>query len=261
MTIRRNPGARLKADIRSYADAKNFMRGAERVRIAHNTFLAVNIFERPEERDTISVILHNTAIVRFHSDGRITLNSGGYQTATTKDRINKFLPPGYSLYQQHGQWWIEPRGHKESRVKFYDGMVLAPFGQQWGGIGYTVNPHPLEAQLREADYEEGAYGWIITKDNLHEKWMKEDPELAGSSGEGTIGPRYIKKEILAALKKGKGRLFKMYDDDNELYYTGRYIGPEPLDEFAFGPLDDYGMPNAGCTRIDYRSDSGKWETL
>ena len=50
-------------------------------------------------------------------------------------------------------------------------------------------------------------------------------------------------------------LFRMLDDDGEVYYTG-YSD----DNSSFKPLDDFGTPNAGCTEIQY-FENGKWETL
>jgi hypothetical protein len=53
-------------------------------------------------------------------------------------------------------------------------------------------------------------------------------------------------------KAKKGRAFAMYDDDGELYYRGRiWTAAEPGTEADFGPLDDFGTPNAGCTEIRY----------
>ena len=40
-------------------------------------------------------------------------------------------------------------------------------------------------------------------------------------------------------------MFRMRDDDNNLYYEG-YCTAE-----SFAPLDDFGMPNDGCTTIEY----------
>lgn len=47
---------------------------------------------------------------------------------------------------------------------------------------------------------------------------------------------------------GKGKLYKfrMYDDDDNLYYEG-----VSTSNSSFDPLDDYGMPNAGCTYLRY----------
>lgn len=85
-------------------------------------------------------------------------------------------------------------------------------------------------------------------------------------GEDTevIGPRDADDGLVAALREGSGRLFRLYDDDQELIYEGRYIDTGPDDELgeeAFGPLDDYGMPNFGCTEIRYREDNGRFVTL
>ena len=82
------------------------------------------------------------------------------------------------------------------------------------------------------------YGWIITHDLIE-----------FGLDRGTTGPRSIPDDILERLKKGDGKKFTLHDDDGELCYKGRYIGPE--DESMFGPLDDFGMPNAGCTEIRY----------
>jgi len=83
------------------------------------------------------------------------------------------------------------------------------------------------------------YAWKITKDHLD----GEDTN--------TFGPRSITPEQESELNSGNGTPFKMYDDDGELYYSGLIIG----DFDGFEPLDDFGMPNAGCTGIKV---SGKY---
>ena len=50
--------------------------------------------------------------------------------------------------------------------------------------------------------------------------------------------------------------FRMYDDDGELYYEGKMS--EECE--GFEPLDDFGMPNAGCTEIRLL-EKGKWVRL
>jgi len=50
---------------------------------------------------------------------------------------------------------------------------------------------------------------------------------------------FTKEEILKGVK------FQMFDDDMNLYYEGKIIG----NYSGFEPLDDFGMPNAGCTSI------------
>jgi hypothetical protein len=63
------------------------------------------------------------------------------------------------------------------------------------------------------------------------------------------------KKNWKAMKRQK---FKMYDDDGILYYKGYLYGD---DADGFEPLDDFGMPNAGCVDIKYKSNNGEWESL
>ncbi len=90
------------------------------------------------------------------------------------------------------------------------------------------------------------YGWIITKDYLEGDDFEE-------TSFGVAGPRDIPDKMLDDLIDGNGEKFRLYDDDNELYYQGRIIG----DFDGFEPLDDYGEGNAGCTMIAYYDDVTK----
>lgn len=104
------------------------------------------------------------------------------------------------------------------------------------------------------------YAWIIDKDHLY-----PEGEEGVYSGPGITGPRNAPDELVAKLKAGEGEKFRMYDDDGELYYEGRIVFVDEamkdgLD--AFGPLDDYGTPNAGATHIKYRDPATKeWNQL
>lgn len=89
-----------------------------------------------------------------------------------------------------------------------------------------------------------AYGWVIT-------WTHDGEPT------GTHGPR--RSTFTAEQIKAEGREFRMLDDDGEHYYRGFYLGPD--DESMFGPLDDFGMPNAGATSIEYRNPAGGWDLL
>ena len=100
------------------------------------------------------------------------------------------------------------------------------------------------------------YGWIISADQIN--------SLLGLKTEvGVCCPRNIAPEIRERLKAGQGEEFRMRDDDGAVYYEGRIIcDPDSDPESAFRPLDDFGMPNAGCTSIEYKSaNTGAWERL
>ena len=98
-----------------------------------------------------------------------------------------------------------------------------------------------------------AYAWIITKNCLeNEKMFVAGP---GDNPDSAKVDAWI-----AELENGGGEAFKIYDDDDVLNMTGRFIEDGENGEDCFGPLDDYGMPSWGCTGIKYRNKAtGKWE--
>ena len=76
------------------------------------------------------------------------------------------------------------------------------------------------------------YGWVITEDII-----------CNGDDNNVMGPSDVtmsKEDIIS-----NGKAFTMYDDDGELYYKGYVAG----DYTGLEPLDDFGMPNAGCTDI------------
>ena len=96
------------------------------------------------------------------------------------------------------------------------------------------------------------YGWIITKEF--------DAVKSGEkSSVGTVGPSGITEDVQARLQKGEGTKFRLYDDDGELYAEGLQIS-DGGEDGEFAPLDDFGMPNWGCTEIKQLL-NGEWKTV
>lgn len=118
----------------------------------------------------------------------------------------------------------------------------------------------LIADMSNTTTDNSVYGWIIDTDHLF------NPELNGpgfSDEAGTVGPWDAVGNTKAKLADHytNRHQFRMYDDDGELYYTGTLFwngDSEPSEDILIGPLEDYGMPNAGCTRITYTGKPG-WE--
>lgn len=67
-------------------------------KVANNTYLI------RRDEDSIGVVLHFTTVVLIHRDGTYTLNSGGYRTHTTKDRLNTFSPA--QVFQSQYRWYV-----------------------------------------------------------------------------------------------------------------------------------------------------------
>ena len=77
----------------------------------------------------IAVRLHATRIAEFHSDNRIVLFARGYQTVTTKDRMNHFLPKNFAIWQKNNQWFIGESWDASKSTPFFDGITLVPNGK------------------------------------------------------------------------------------------------------------------------------------
>lgn len=110
--------------IQSYADADEFLhtrgRRVDRKKVANNTYA-----ERRGAR--IAIRLHATDVVTYAEDV-ITMNTGGWYTVTTKDRINAFLPSGWRIASEKGTWYLHKLPWGGSRWRFTDGLSLVRRG-------------------------------------------------------------------------------------------------------------------------------------
>ncbi len=86
------------------------------------------------------------------------------------------------------------------------------------------------------------YRWTITKDRLADE---EEPEGTCCNAKGMSGPYNASDDVT-----DNATHFSMYDDDGNCYYEGTIYG----DFEGFEPLEDFGMPNAGCTAMKLNGD-------
>lgn len=89
-------------------------RNANRRKVGNNTYAEIL------SDNTVAIKLHNTYVVKINPNGTYTLNSGGWQTSTTKDRINQYSP--VRVYQRKFEWYISLNGKE---YPFMDGMVVS----------------------------------------------------------------------------------------------------------------------------------------
>jgi hypothetical protein len=92
----------------------------------------------------------------------------------------------------------------------------------------------------------------IEGDNMGEK-LEKLPTVR------TYGTSEAERDSIRNGEAGKGTHFKLYDDDDNCYYTGYFYGDADSED-AFQPLD-WATHDAGCTYIKYRQPNGKYETL
>lgn len=122
-----------------YTDLMNlFQRSKDKTvgkKIAGNTWVV-------KMGDNYGIKLYDTIIMIFKMDGSITLNSGGYRTRTTKDRINEFS--GIQVTQENGLWYVHAR---DQVVLFTDNMVIPPHGP----IGDDASIKTITADKKAVD--------------------------------------------------------------------------------------------------------------
>lgn len=113
----------------NYADARAFRADRPRKwKIGNNTWIRDHGAE-------IAVLFHRTEIVVYRA-GSVSINSGGWQTSTTKSRINCLLPAGWDIWQQAGEWylssgpWWPVNATSERRnLEYVDGITIHDSGR------------------------------------------------------------------------------------------------------------------------------------
>ena len=75
----------------------------------------------------------------------IRLDSGGWETFTTKERMNRYLPEGVSVFQKAGVWYVgDLRFGGIVEVPFSDGMLIRPDSVvDRVGMSNTTTPRSL----------------------------------------------------------------------------------------------------------------------
>ena len=105
--------------ITNYEQADALLTGRNHAsrKIANNTYL-----ERRD--DSIAVRLHATDVVTYYPNGSVRLNTGGWFTVTTKDRIHRFCPATVGSIK--GRWYVN------GTIPFADNMLIDANGVPFG---------------------------------------------------------------------------------------------------------------------------------
>ena len=86
-----------------------------------NTFVEYN-----ESTNCSTIVLHRTAIAVYdHNTQALKLNTGGWQSVTTKSRLNAILSElkcGFRVFQKQFDWYLQTNNQT---VDFWDGMILS----------------------------------------------------------------------------------------------------------------------------------------
>jgi hypothetical protein len=98
----------------THSDAVKMVRGKtnrDTRKVGNNTYAEI----LPD--GSVGIMLHSTYVVKIHPDNSATLNTGGWYTSTTKDRINQYSP--VRVYQLKGEWYLD------DGTPYTDGVTVA----------------------------------------------------------------------------------------------------------------------------------------
>ena len=108
------------------------------------------------------IMFHSTVIFNVSKSNRAILNNGGWESVTTKKRLNEYLPTGYYIFQKKGDWFLKkPDGTKQ------------PYQN-----GYMINLKPKEIPTKEIPTKE-----IPRIEKIRESMESINDRLGESFGE------------------------------------------------------------------------------
>lgn len=146
-------------------------RCAERRKLCNHTYL------EKRSAEEIAVRLHSTDVVTFHANGDIDIHTGGWNTVTTKDRINGYSP--VSVWSERGHMFASYNGQTAA----FDGNSVSVESGILAGIAEDVERAAMREEFNEARREPAranawirkANGWFVDRSNcaVAQRWQCE----------------------------------------------------------------------------------------
>ena len=99
------------------------------------------------DENAIALRYQYTDVVTFHRDGTYTLNTGGWYTMTTKDRINTYGPVG--VWSENGIWYYRPNGFEQQQEPYSRARVKFP--KFYDGLRVNASGWPVDGDLKLDD--------------------------------------------------------------------------------------------------------------
>lgn len=108
----------------AYKEACALLGDKGAVNLAPNMYMHARGIHYPTDGNwtiaEVEISFHGSNIVAYTPRG-ITLNSHGYKTSTTKERMNRYLPKGVCVFQEKKVWKVSHISYAE---RLYDGDLV-----------------------------------------------------------------------------------------------------------------------------------------
>lgn len=200
--------ASYQNDLQSIEGLKAFIAGGrnkESRKIANNT--TARLID-----GGVAIRLHDTDIVVFRDGGGLVLNTGGWLSVTTKERLNRYTAAGIS--QKAGVWYM-----KDGSL-FYDGMVISEDGtplQPRNTEKYEKQLKKIKADVKAyaKDYVQALKDGLIDYPNGGDCWaclMKGPKGQESFPGSNHLQDHMTEKYYVPSLLVNAGRAAGYRDD-------------------------------------------------
>lgn len=116
--------------------------------LANNT----RLYKRGDE---FEIVLHQTAVVSVLPEGKYIIRTGGWNTLTTRDRLNRYAP-GRFFTRQGILYWAPD--HKSDEIVVEEGMVIGEEGKVYDrdpGVGQEHERQVRDMKARIKRYLDG----------------------------------------------------------------------------------------------------------
>lgn len=173
---------------------------------------------RVESRgDAVAIRLHGTDVVTYGNDETITLNSGGWRTNTTADRIRTFSPA--MLYSERGVWYIRARPDaSDPQPERLHRSILHPFD------ALDPGPEPVKP-------EAGCIADTETVETFTEEYLVSNRDLivnGGTVSSGDIIREYDDSDYFAGYAERSIEQTTVYGENAWRDYSQQWVESGPV---------------------------------
>ena len=172
-------------------------------------FIARNTVEWKSADGSRYIRLHETDILSFHADGRISVYTGGLYTVTTRGRLNSFAPDGFRFWTHKGVLHCSAPG-KASAVPFRERLEIGKRGALRSDTGPDNGRAERDRRLIDSYMAKLRRMGEIPRPDGGDPWISPDPKT-GKFPESIVRDWLREKYVFGSLSVAAGRYAGLTD--------------------------------------------------